>query len=59
MEEVDPTDTASEIKRKWRDIAHELSQEENPERVSVLMRELNDAMLAEERARARQKLRLR
>lgn len=59
MQQVDSTDTASKLKEKWHDIARELSQEQDPERLSVLMQELNDAMLAEERAKAKQKLGLR
>jgi hypothetical protein len=42
-------------RRRWEAIARDLAEEQDPERVSELIRELNDAMFAEERARVRSK----
>jgi hypothetical protein len=44
--------------RTWQDIAFEVEQEENPLRVRALARELNEAMLMEERRRVGQRLRV-
>jgi hypothetical protein len=46
-------------RRDWRDIARELAQEENPNRLLQLTKELDEAMLAEERQKVMRRLRER
>jgi hypothetical protein len=42
--------------RSWRDIAVELSHEQDPHRVTQLARELNEAMFEEEREKVRNRV---
>ena len=43
-------------KRSWQEIAAEISLERDPHKVTQLSRELNDAMLEEERRKAKDRL---
>jgi hypothetical protein len=42
--------------KHWQDIVREVEQEANPTRIRALTRELNEAMLREERRKVAQKL---
>jgi ribosomal protein L31E len=43
-------------KRTWQEVAAELSKEHDPQKVITLSRELNEAMLEEERRKAQERL---
>ena len=45
--------------RNWQEIAAELSQEQDPQKVIQLSRELNDVMLEDERRKAQQRVQRR
>ncbi len=42
--------------KRWQEIARDVEQEHNPAKIRALARELNEAMLFEEREKARRKL---
>ena len=44
------------LKRKWQDIASQLSREEDSEKMLALCHELNDAMLEEQRLKVQQRI---
>jgi hypothetical protein len=48
----------NEPPRTWQDIVSEVEHEEDPLRVRALARELNEAMLIEERMRVARRLRV-
>ena len=51
-----PVPEEGETKRKWQDVAQELSEEQDPVKRTALYKELNNAMLEEERLKARRRI---
>lgn len=42
--------------KRWQEIARDVEQEHNPDKIRALARELNEAMLIEEREKTQRKL---
>ncbi len=42
--------------KRWQEIARDVEEEQNPDKIRALARELNEAMLIEERQKAQRRL---
>ena len=54
-----PRESDQRPKRRWEEIAQQVTQEHNPAKLIKLIKELNEAMLAEEREKVQRRLGIR
>jgi len=54
-----PRESDQQPKRRWQEIAQQVTQENNPTKMIKLIKELNEAMLAEEREKVQPRLGIR